>query len=54
MDDIHAWATRFRQNGVKWASGPTRQPWGNTEILVIDPFRNTLRFSQLGTHAANA
>ena len=50
VDDIAAWTERFRANGVTIESGPTRQPWGNTEVAVKDPSRNLLRFSQIGTH----
>ena len=50
VDDIQEWVDRFLRNNVDVESGPTKQPWGNTEVLIKDPFRNALRFSQLGTH----
>ena len=50
VDGIEAWARRTEEGEVQVESGPLRRPWGDTEIHVIDPFRSTLRFSQLGTH----
>jgi len=37
-------------NEIVLESSPTIMPWGNTEMLIIDPSRNALRFSQEGTH----
>ncbi|MDH3582761.1 MAG: glyoxalase superfamily protein [Phycisphaerae bacterium] len=51
VDDIHAWHERCLAHGIAPEQQPTAQPWGNTEMLVKDPFRNALRFSQEKTHA---
>ncbi len=51
VDDIGDWHTQCTANGVSPEHEPEKKPWGNTEMLVLDPFRNTLRFSQTGTHA---
>ena len=50
VDDINAWFHRCKTNGITPTHEPLAQPWGNTEMLVTDPFRNALRFSQVGTH----
>lgn len=50
VDDIKTWHERCTANDVSLAHGPEQMPWGNTEMLVTDPFRNALRFSQVGTH----
>ncbi len=54
VDDIMAWREKCRANGVAPEQEPERMPWGNTEMLLIDPFRNALRFSQVGTHAGQS
>lgn len=48
VDDIAAWIATFEANGVVLESGPTKQPWGNTDVVIKDPFGSTLRFSQIG------
>ena len=50
VDDIAAWVERCREHGVVVDAGPTKQPWGNTEVSLTDPSRNRLRFSQRDTH----
>ena len=50
IDDIKAWHERCVDRGVPLEHPPTAMPWGNTEMLLIDPFGNALRFSQTGTH----
>ena len=50
VDDVRAWYDRCRSNGIATEGPPTPMPWGNTDMLVTDPFRNALRFSQIGTH----
>ena len=50
VDDIRAWHERCVENGVPLENEPQRMPWGNTEMLVVDPSRNALRFSQVDTH----
>ena len=54
VNDIEDWAARAKANGVKIEHGPDKMPWGNTEMLIIDPHRNALRFSQLNTHEPTA
>lgn len=51
VNNIDEWHRRCVENKVPLESGPTRMPWGNTEMLVKDPFRNALRFTQERTHA---
>ena len=50
VNDINAWHKQCKANQVSLEHEPEQRPWGNTEMLVIDPFRNALRFSQVGTH----
>lgn len=50
VDDIDPWHERCRSQQIPLDHEPRQMPWGNTEMLVIDPFRNALRFSQAGTH----
>ncbi len=54
VDDIAAWHERCRANDITPTDGPTAQPWGNTEMLLVDPSRNALRFSEMGTHAGES
>ncbi len=46
VDDINVWHELCEANGIAPEHPPQRQPWGATEMLVLDPFRNALRFSQ--------
>ena len=50
VDDIEAWHKQCKSNQVSMEHKPKQMPWGNTEMLITDPFRNSLRFSQIGTH----
>ena len=50
VDDIHLWHQRCLDTGVEIEQALQEKPWGNTEMLVKDPFRNALRFSQENTH----
>jgi len=50
VEDIGEWHQRCKDSGIQPASGPEKMPWGNTDMLIIDPHRNALRFSQLKTH----
>ncbi len=50
VDDIEAWHQRCLANDVAMEHPPTRMPWGNTEMLLKDPSRNALRFTQENTH----
>ena len=50
VDDIDVWYRCCESNGITPVQKPTQMPWGNTEMLVTDPHRNALRFSQVGTH----
>lgn len=50
VDDIASWHRRCRATGVALEQEPQAKPWGNTEMLLKDPFRNALRFSQENTH----
>ena len=54
VDDISAWHKRCKESGISMEQEPEQKPWGNTEMLVVDPFRNALRFSQVGTHAGTS
>lgn len=50
VNDIKTWHKQCRSNQVSPEHDLKQMPWGNTEMLVIDPFRNALRFCQEGTH----
>lgn len=50
VDDIGAWHQRCLDHGITPTQPPEPKPWGNTEMLVTDPSRNSLRFSQERTH----
>lgn len=54
VDNIHAWHETCLSSSIQPIHPPTPMPWGNTEMLVKDPSRNALRFSQRGTHAGQA
>ena len=51
VDDIESWHAKCRKNDLTIAHAPEKMPWGNTEMLLTDPFRNALRFTQENTHA---
>lgn len=50
VDDINAWYQLCVAHDIKPTQMPEAKPWGNTEMFVVDPSRNGLRFSQVGTH----
>lgn len=50
VDDLSRWHERCVAAGVAMEHPPTRMPWGNTEMLLKDPSRNALRFTQENTH----
>lgn len=50
VHDIEAWHQRCLANEISPESSPTAMPWGNTEMLIIDPSRNVLRLTQRRTH----
>ncbi|NND99868.1 MAG: VOC family protein [Pirellulaceae bacterium] len=50
VDDIDDWYQQCTKNKIELGHPPKAMPWGNTEMLVNDPFGNALRFTQLGTH----
>lgn len=54
VKDISVWHSRCLQYDVVLDHEPQKMPWGNTDMLVVDPFRNSLRFSQIGTHEPTA
>jgi catechol 2,3-dioxygenase-like lactoylglutathione lyase family enzyme len=43
VDPIHA---ELVAKGVSIDTGPIDQDWGNREMYVVDPDRNTIRFTQ--------
>ena len=51
VDDIESWHTRCLERDVTMEHAPEKMAWGNTEMLLTDPFRNALRFTQENTHA---
>ena len=51
VDDIESWHARCLERDVTIAHPPEKMPWGNTDMLLTDPFRNALRFTQENTHA---
>lgn len=50
VDDISEWHRRCTEGGLRLEHPPQAMPWGNTEMLLKDPSRNALRFTQRGTH----
>lgn len=50
VDDIESWHKQCLDSDVTMEHPPERMSWGNTEMLLRDPFRNTLRFTQENTH----
>lgn len=52
VDDIEVWHKRCKEREIEIKNGPVKQAWGNTDMLLVDPHRNSLRFSQIGTHKA--
>lgn len=50
VDDIDDWYGRAQKTDAVLDGPPVRQPWGDTECSLVDPFGNTLRLSQMGTH----
>ena len=50
VSDIAAWYQRCKDNEITPTQLPARMAWGSIEMLVTDPSRNALRFSQPGTH----
>lgn len=54
VDDLESWYSQCLDTGVKIEHPPEKMPWGSTEMLVIDPFRNALRFAQEKTHEGHA
>ena len=51
VDDIESWHARCLERDVTIEHPPEKMPWGNTDMLLTDPFRNALRFTQENTHA---
>lgn len=49
VDDIEVWHKKCTAN-LSLECEPEQKPWGSTEMLVTDPSRNALRFSQVDTH----
>ena len=50
IDDVASWYERCISTNIEVEEPPDPKPWGNTEMLVKDPSRNALRFTQKGTH----
>jgi len=50
VNDIAIWHERCLAGDVAIEQPPQKMPWGNTEMLIVDPFRNSLRFTQENTH----
>ncbi|MEH6472966.1 MAG: glyoxalase superfamily protein [Halopseudomonas sp.] len=51
VDDVDSWSALCFERGVTMEHPPEKMSWGNTEMLLTDPFRNSLRFTQESTHA---
>ena len=51
VDDIDSWHKRCIEGEIETEHPPEKKSWGNTEMHLTDPFRNTLRFTQENTHA---
>jgi uncharacterized glyoxalase superfamily protein PhnB len=54
VDDIQGWHEQCLANDIIPEQPPDPKPWGNTEMLVKDPSRNALRFSQVNTHSGQS
>ncbi|MBZ0135373.1 MAG: VOC family protein [Planctomycetes bacterium] len=50
VKDIQEWWARCRQHNLQTDGEPRKKPWGNTELTLTDPFRNTIRLSEINTH----
>jgi uncharacterized glyoxalase superfamily protein PhnB len=50
VNDVNDWYERCQANSILPEAPPTAMPWGNTEMLLTDPFRNALRITEQGTH----
>ena len=50
VDNLDTWHERCLETDIEIEQVPQKMPWGNTEMLVKDPFRNALRFTQENTH----
>lgn len=50
VDDIESWHHRCLEYDIPIEHSPQKMPWGNTEMLLVDPFHNALRFTQENTH----
>jgi hypothetical protein len=50
VDDLAAWHARCVAHDIPVGDPPEPKPWGNTEMRLADPFRNTLRITQVDTH----
>ena len=46
VDSVNDWYECCKGAGITPQNPPTKQPWGAIEMLVVDPFRNALRFAQ--------
>ena len=53
VDDLAWWHRRCQSVNISPEHEPRQMPWGNTEMLVKDPFRNALRFTQEKTHTGH-
>lgn len=50
VHDLDHWHRLCQSVSIQPECEPSQKPWGNTEMPVVDPFRNLLRFTQEGTH----
>ena len=46
VDDVDAVHEELRTKNVTITAGPVDQSWGNREMYVADPDRNSIRFTQ--------
>lgn len=50
INDLQSFYERCVANEIPTHGPPDQKAWGNTDLVLTDPFRNTLRFSQISTH----
>ena len=49
VDDVQAIHDELRDKDVEIVDGPTKQPWGDTDMTIRDPNGHLLSFSQPAT-----
>ncbi len=53
VEDLSVWHERCLAQDIAIEEPPTKRVWGNTEMLLKDPFGNAIRVTQENTHPAH-